>query len=96
VGGHFDTVIAFSLANFKSATFANKAPKAWIEKVERRLAITTSMLKNMRAVKLLALDVKISKILDGLQRIEVETSRRFRKNLILQIFFCKSYHFALT
>jgi ATP-binding cassette, subfamily C (CFTR/MRP), member 1 len=82
--------LSFSLATFGLSSSARVSQKAWIEKVERRLAFASSILRDMRAVKLLGLDLKISRILDGLQRTEVETSSRFRKNLILQIFFCRS------
>lgn len=63
--------------------------KRWIEKVEKRLSVISSMLGDIKAVKMLGLTDKMFDIIDRLQRIEVETSMRFRKIFIAQVFFCK-------
>jgi len=47
------------------------------------------MLGDMKAVKMLGLTNKMFDIIDRLQRIEIETSRRFRKIFIAQVFFCE-------
>ena len=63
--------------------------KRWIERVEKRLSVISSMLGDIKAVKMLGLTDKMFDIIDRLQRIEVKTSMRFRKIFIAQVFFCK-------
>jgi hypothetical protein len=70
---------------------ASKASQvAWIEKVQARLKITSSMLGDMKAVKMLGMPSVISNIIQDLRQTEIATSKRFRKFLVLQILLCKS------
>jgi hypothetical protein len=80
---------AFTLTTFKLSSLGKTSQKRWIEKVEKRLSITSSMLGNMKAVKMLGLTDKMFEIVHHLQWIEVETSRQFRKVFIVEVFFCK-------
>jgi ABC-type multidrug transport system fused ATPase/permease subunit len=49
------------------------------------------MLGDMKSVKLLGLTDKMFEIIHHLQWIEVETSKRFRKIFIAQVFFCQCF-----
>jgi len=77
-------------ATFKISALASNSQRLWIERVEERLKITSSMLGDMKAVKMLGLTDKMESIIQGLRQVEIETSKVFRKILIWQIFLCKS------
>ena len=77
------------MAIAKLSSSGNILQKRWIERVEKRLKVTSSMLSEMKAVKMLGLSQVMFNVVDRLQRIEVDTSRRFRVNLNAQIFFCE-------
>ncbi|KAK9416311.1 putative ABC transporter [Seiridium unicorne] len=64
------------------ATRAKTAQKAWIEKVQERLRVTSAMLDDMKAVKMLGLSTVMSNIVHGLRKAEVQTSRGYRKLLV--------------
>ncbi|KGQ06661.1 Metal resistance protein YCF1 [Beauveria bassiana D1-5] len=80
-------VLAFVLLTFVVASLAKKYQRAWIEKVEERLRLTTNMLANMRAVKMLGLSPRMFSVLYKARDVEIETSTRYRWTLIGQIFF---------
>ncbi|KAM3495136.1 hypothetical protein MY3957_001558 [Beauveria namnaoensis] len=80
-------VLAFVLLTFIVASLAKKYQRAWIEKVEERLRLTTNMLANMRAVKMLGLSPRMFSVLYKARDVEIETSTRYRWTLIGQIFF---------
>jgi hypothetical protein len=82
---------AFVLVTFQIAAWSNKYQKSWIEKVEERLSVTSSILGDMRAIKMLGLSDKLFNIIDRLRQAEISESVKFRRMLISQIFFCKSY-----
>ena len=63
---------------------------AWIEKVQARLKITSSMLGDMKAVKMLGMTNVMFNIIQGLRKTEIATSKQFRKFLVLQLLLCKS------
>lgn len=65
------------------------AQREWIEKVQKRLAVTSSMLDDMKAVKMLGLSRVMSTIVQGLRRSEIETSKAYRKLLVWMILLCK-------
>ncbi|MCJ1394407.1 hypothetical protein MMC18_007285 [Xylographa bjoerkii] len=67
------------------STRSGEAQKQWIERVQTRLTITSSMLNDMRAVKMLGLTNVLSAIISNLRKIEISTSVRFRKLLIWQV-----------
>ncbi|KAL9118536.1 MAG: hypothetical protein Q9187_004917 [Circinaria calcarea] len=67
------------------STRSGDAQKHWIERVQKRLAVTSSMLKDMKAVQMLGLTDVLFTIISKLRQIEVETSVRFRKLMIWQV-----------
>lgn len=84
-------VLTFVFLAFVIATLAKKYQRAWIEKVEERLRLTTNMLANMRTVKMLGLSSRMFSVIYKARDVEIENSTRYRWTLIGQIFFCK-YH----
>ncbi|KAI0170239.1 ABC transporter [Pestalotiopsis sp. NC0098] len=58
---------------------AKTAQKLWIEKVQERLRITSAMLDDMKAVKMLGLSSVTSEIVESLRRAEIEKSEVYRK-----------------
>lgn len=83
---------AFVLMTFKISARGKRYQKLWAEKVEERLAVTSSMLGDMRAIKMLGLSDKLFDIIDRLRRAEIYESRKLRKLLVSEIFFCKNCH----
>jgi hypothetical protein len=71
------------------STRSGRAQKQWVERVQERLAVTTSMLGKMKTVQMLGLGDTLFKLVSRLRQVEVETSSRFRKLLIWQIVLCK-------
>ena len=82
-------VLTFVFLAFVIATLAKKYQRAWIEKVEERLRLTTNMLANMRTVKMLGLSSRMFSVIYKARDVEIENSTRYRWTLIGQIFFCK-------
>ena len=80
--------LAFIGATFKVSGLQNTSQRLWIERVEDRLKVTSSMLGDMKAVKLLGLTDKMESILQGLRQVEINTSKVFRKLLVWEIFLC--------
>ncbi|KAM3513105.1 hypothetical protein MY11210_003217 [Beauveria gryllotalpidicola] len=80
-------VLAFVLLTFVVASLAKNYQRAWIEKVQERLRLTTNMLANMRTVKMLGLSPRMFSLLYKARDVEIETSTRYRWTLIGQIFF---------
>lgn len=70
------------------------AQRLWVEKVEDRLRLTSHVLENIKAVKMLGLSEKLSSIIQGLRHAEIVASAAFRKLLIWRIVLCK--HFPNT
>jgi hypothetical protein len=64
------------------------AQKEWIERVQKRVAITSTMVGDIKAMQMLGLSKALSTIVTKLRQIEVETSLRFRKFLIWQVVIC--------
>ncbi|OAA74978.1 ABC transporter, transmembrane domain, type 1 [Akanthomyces lecanii RCEF 1005] len=83
-------VLTFVLLAFVIATLAKKYQRAWIEKVEERLRLTTNMLANMRTVKMLGLSSRMFSVIYKARDVEIENSTRYRWTLIGQIFFSNS------
>ena len=72
------------------STRTGKSQKQWIERVEKRLAVTSHILSDMKGVKMLGLTDVLFTIISQLRQIELKTSERFRKLLIWQIALCKN------
>ncbi|KAK9772947.1 hypothetical protein SCAR479_10457 [Seiridium cardinale] len=62
-----------------------RSQRAWIEKVQARLLITSNVLNNMKAVKMLGLSQIMSLVLERARRVEIDTSRVFRKLLVWRL-----------
>jgi hypothetical protein len=69
---------------------SGQAQKQWIERVQKRLAVTANVLGNMKAVQMLGLNDVLLPLVSHLRQVEVKTSVRFRKLLIWQVALCKS------
>ncbi|KAJ5627096.1 hypothetical protein N7528_004523 [Penicillium herquei] len=58
------------------------AQKAWAERVEERIAVTSSMLRDMKSVKILGLNHVFFGLITKLRVAELKTSTQFRKLLV--------------
>ncbi|KAI1339794.1 ABC transporter [Xylariaceae sp. FL0016] len=61
--------------------------RAWIEKVQARLRITTESLNGIKEVQMLGLSDVMSSAIQGARKAEIQTSRRYRKLLLLKVLF---------
>ncbi|KAI8300944.1 ABC transporter atnG [Colletotrichum sp. SAR11_240] len=75
-------VLVFIAAMSKVSVATNTAQKHWIEKIQERLRVTTTMLSEMKAVKMLGLTQVISNTVQNHRTDEIETSKSFRKLLV--------------
>ncbi|KAK1480120.1 ABC transporter [Colletotrichum cuscutae] len=62
-----------------------RAQTAWIERLQKRVAVTASMLGDMKSVKMLGLSGVLSTTITELRRVELRTSEKFRKLVLSQI-----------
>lgn len=69
--------------------FSKKAQVAWIEKVQDRLRVTSNMLDDMKTVKMLGLSTIICDTIQRLRRVEIQTSKVYRKLLVWNVLLCK-------
>ncbi|KAJ5292026.1 hypothetical protein N7478_001277 [Penicillium angulare] len=67
------------------STRTGEAQQQWIRRIQKRLAVTSSMLGDIKAMKMLGVSDVLSKIIANLRDIEVKTSLRFRKLIIWEI-----------
>ncbi|TEA11376.1 ABC transporter ecdL [Colletotrichum sidae] len=74
--------LVFIAAIPKISAASNKAQKLWIEKIQQRLRATTTMLGEMKAVKMLGLTRVMESLIQGLRADEINTSKGFRKLLV--------------
>jgi hypothetical protein len=79
-------VIATIPVSKKSGT----AQKRWIERVQTRLSTTSSMLNDMKSVKMLGLGEKLYACVSSLRQVELQVSQKFRVLLIWQVVLCMS------
>ena len=70
------------------SNFAKRAQVAWIEKVQERLRITSNMLDDMKAVKILGLSIVMSDIIQRLRQVEIQTSKVYRNLLVWNVLLC--------
>ncbi|KAK0710401.1 P-loop containing nucleoside triphosphate hydrolase protein [Apiosordaria backusii] len=61
------------------------AQKLWVEKVQDRVAVTASMLSDMKVVKMLGLTIAMENLVDKLRKAELHASEKFRRLLVWQI-----------
>jgi hypothetical protein len=62
----------------------------WVQRVQKRVAVTANMLGNVKVVKMLGFSELFSDIITNLRLEELKTSEKFRGLLIWQIVICKS------
>ena len=80
----------FIASTFYLSPFAKKAQRQWVERVEERLKLTSYMLGDMKAVKMLGLSDRMYSMIQKLRELELVTSTKFRKLLLWQLFLCTS------
>lgn len=68
----------------------SSSQRRWIEKVQERLQVTSSMLGDMKAVKMLGLERVMSDLVQRLRRDEISTSKSYRKRLMAMVLLCMS------
>ena len=68
------------------------AQKAWVQKIQARLEITSTMLGDMKAVKMLGLSGILFNIIFKLREAELRASSHFRRLLVLIVALCKQHN----
>ncbi|KAH7165351.1 ABC transporter [Dactylonectria macrodidyma] len=82
--------IIFITITSKISASTKREQRRWIEKVQERIRITTTMLGDMKAVKMLGLTSIMSTVIQKLRRDEIETSKGFRKLLTVRLVLSNS------
>ncbi|OKL62437.1 hypothetical protein UA08_02671 [Talaromyces atroroseus] len=59
--------------------------EAWVERVEKRISITSTILGDLKAIKMLGLEQVLTSLITGLRQIELNTSARFQKLIFAQV-----------
>ncbi|KAF4849717.1 ABC transporter atnG [Colletotrichum siamense] len=62
-----------------------RAQTVWIERLQKRVAVTATMLGDMKAIKMLGLPEVLSGVILQLRRVELSGSKKFRKLLLWQV-----------
>ncbi|OHE98210.1 ABC transporter [Colletotrichum orchidophilum] len=75
-------VLVFIAAISKISVASRIAQMRWIEKIQERLRVTTTMLGEMKTVKMLGLADVMSTTIEELRNDEINTSKSFRKLLV--------------
>ncbi|TQN65415.1 ABC transporter atnG [Colletotrichum shisoi] len=75
-------VLVFIAAMSKISVASRTAQMRWIEKIQERLRVTTTVLGEMKAVKMLGLTDVMSTTIQRLRTDEINTSKSFRKLLV--------------
>ncbi|KAI1268251.1 ABC transporter [Xylariaceae sp. FL1019] len=75
-------VLASIIVTSRISLLSKTAQRRWIEKVQTRLRITTSLLSNMKSIKMSGLEQTIQNILQAARADEINTSSTFRKLLV--------------
>lgn len=65
------------------------AQKAWIERIQKRLAVTSTMLGDMKAAQMLGLKDLLFNIINELRELELKDSLRYRKIMVIIVVLCK-------
>ncbi|KAB8258546.1 ABC transporter [Aspergillus pseudonomiae] len=78
-------VLLFVAGSSKLSASMNTAQRRWIEKVQERLCVTSAMLSDMKAVKMLGLSGVLLPVIQGFRSREIETSRSYRKLLVAML-----------
>ncbi|KAF4774111.1 ABC transporter [Colletotrichum scovillei] len=75
-------VLVFIAATSRISVATKTAQMRWIERIQQRLRVTTVILGDMKAVKMLGFGRVMTGVLQRLRVDEVETSKSFRKLLV--------------
>lgn len=78
----------------KISVASRTAQMRWIEKIQERLRVTTTVLGEMKVVKMLGLTDVMSTMIQRLRTDEINTSKSFRKLLVATLLLCKSLVFG--
>ncbi|KAE8326609.1 P-loop containing nucleoside triphosphate hydrolase protein [Aspergillus sergii] len=73
------------IAMIPISTKTGEAQKQWIDRVQSRLSVVSGTLNDIKGVHMLGLTDRLFLLISELRKLEVETSKRFRKLLIWQI-----------
>lgn len=65
------------------------AQRQWVERVQKRVSVTASMLGDMKTVKLLGLSMVYENTISRLRKVELNTSETFRTLLVWQMNICE-------
>jgi ATP-binding cassette subfamily C (CFTR/MRP) protein 1 len=65
-----------------------KSQKAWFERIQKRVNITSEALDSMKGVKFAGLTEQLTVLLRGLRSSEVESSKPFRRLKVVNIVLC--------
>lgn len=79
----------FIMATSKVTATASPAQRQWIEKVQERLRVTSAVLGDIKTIKILGISQVLSGIIRRLRFDEIQTSRAFRKILVVILLLCK-------
>ncbi|PWY66113.1 putative multidrug resistance-associated protein [Aspergillus heteromorphus CBS 117.55] len=77
--------VACVLGTTPISTRYGRAQAAWVKQVQKRLSITSTMLKDMKAVKMLGLETVLSEVITTYRKSELGISKRYRKLLVVII-----------
>lgn len=66
---------------------AGKRQPPWMEALQKRIGITSSMLQSMKGVKMMGLTEELRKLIQGLRLQEIKSAIKFRE--------CRLYFIAL-
>lgn len=61
------------------------AQRAWVERVQKRVAVTAGLLGYMKVVKMLGLSAVVESLIAQLRKTELQTSVSFRRLLVWQV-----------
>jgi hypothetical protein len=85
--------LVFIGATFKASLAANTRQRQWIEKVQHRLKVTSSLLDDVKSVKMLGLSRVVASLIQNLRVDEIRTSKAYRKIFVLVLLLC-TFHFS--
>lgn len=71
-------IIACAAVAAGIATFTGQRQKDWMDKIQKRVGTTASMIANMKSLKISGLALPMQNIMQGLRLEEIRVGRRFR------------------
>ena len=83
------TLLACSVGAILVASKTGPTQKIWLDKIEKRVSATASMLGAMKGIKMSGLTTQLSKMIGKLREEEIESSRAFRVLLVKIVSLCK-------